>query len=69
MSAPDSKIEIGAPPPIASWGGMVSTARQYMLTEPHLMLAPAVALSMTVLGWNLAGDALRDILDPRLRRR
>ena len=64
-----SFLGLGAPPPIASWGGMVSTARQYMLTEPHLMLAPAVALSMTVLGWNLAGDALRDILDPRLRRR
>jgi ABC-type dipeptide/oligopeptide/nickel transport system permease subunit len=64
-----SFLGLGAPPPIASWGGMVSTARQYMLTEPHLMLAPAVALSLTVLGWNLAGDALRDILDPRLRRR
>ena len=64
-----SFLGLGAPPPIASWGGMVSTARQYMLTEPHLMLAPAVALSITVLGWNLAGDALRDILDPRLRRR
>jgi peptide/nickel transport system permease protein len=64
-----SFLGLGAPPPIASWGGMVSTARQYMLTDPHLMIAPAVALSVTVLGWNLAGDALRDILDPRLRRR
>ena len=64
-----SFLGLGAPPPIASWGGMVSTARQYMLTDPHLMVAPAVALSVTVLGWNLAGDALRDILDPRLRRR
>ncbi len=64
-----SFLGLGAPPPIASWGGMVSTARQYMLSDPHLMIAPAVALSVTVLGWNLAGDALRDILDPRLRRR
>jgi peptide/nickel transport system permease protein len=64
-----SFLGLGAPPPIASWGGMVSIARQYMLTDPHLMVAPAVALSVTVLGWNLAGDALRDILDPRLRRR
>lgn len=64
-----SFLGMGAPPPIASWGGMVSIARQYMLTDPHLMIAPAVALSVTVLGWNLAGDALRDILDPRLRRR
>jgi ABC-type dipeptide/oligopeptide/nickel transport system permease subunit len=64
-----SFLGLGAPPPIPSWGGMVSIARQYMLSEPHLMLAPAVALSLAVLGWNLAGDALRDILDPRLRRR
>jgi peptide/nickel transport system permease protein len=64
-----SFLGLGVPPPAASWGGMVSIARQYMLTEPHLMIAPAVALSLTVLGWNLAGDALRDILDPRLRHR
>ena len=64
-----SFLGLGVPPPAASWGGMVSIARQYMLTEPHLMIAPAVTLSLTVLGWNLAGDALRDILDPRLRHR
>lgn len=64
-----SFLGLGAPPPIPSWGGMVSTARTYMLTNPQLLLAPAVALSMTVLAWNLAGDALRDILDPRLRHR
>jgi peptide/nickel transport system permease protein len=64
-----SFLGLGAPPPIPSWGGMVSTARQYMLTDPQLLVAPAVALSLTVLAWNLAGDALRDILDPRLRRR
>jgi ABC-type dipeptide/oligopeptide/nickel transport system permease subunit len=64
-----SFLGLGAPPPIPSWGGMVSTARQYMLTDPQLLIAPAVALSLTVLAWNLAGDALRDILDPRLRRR
>jgi peptide/nickel transport system permease protein len=64
-----SFLGMGVPPPNASWGGMVSIARQYMLSEPHLIIAPAVALSVTVLGWNLAGDALRDILDPRLRSR
>ncbi|MCC6174938.1 MAG: ABC transporter permease [Chloroflexi bacterium] len=63
-----SFLGMGAPPPTASWGSMVANARQYMLTDPHLLIAPAVALSVTVLGWNLAGDALRDILDPRLRR-
>jgi peptide/nickel transport system permease protein len=64
-----SFLGLGAPPPTPSWGGMVSIARQYMLTDPHLILAPAIMLSITVLGWNLAGDALRDIMDPRLRRR
>ena len=64
-----SFLGLGAPPPIPSWGSMVSTARQYMLTDPHLILAPAIVLSITVLAWNLAGDALRDILDPRLRNR
>jgi ABC-type dipeptide/oligopeptide/nickel transport system permease subunit len=39
-----------------------------MLTEPRLLLAPAAILSLTVLGWNLAGDALRDVLDPRMRK-
>jgi peptide/nickel transport system permease protein len=38
-----------------------------MITSPHLILAPGIALSLTVLGWNLAGDALRDVLDPRMR--
>lgn len=64
-----SFLGLGAPPPTPSWGGMVSNARQFMLSDPHLILAPAVALSLTVLAWNLTGDALRDILDPRLRRR
>jgi len=64
-----SFLGLGAPPPTPSWGGMVSIARQYMLTDPHLILAPAIVLSITVLCCNLAGDALRDILDPRLRRR
>jgi peptide/nickel transport system permease protein len=63
-----SFLGLGTPPPTPSWGAMVSGARTYMLTEPRLLLAPAVILSLTVLGWNLAGDALRDVLDPRMRK-
>ncbi|MFN8525672.1 MAG: ABC transporter permease [Chloroflexota bacterium] len=64
-----SFLGFGTPPPTPSWGSMVNFARQYMLSDPHLLLVPAIALSITVLGWNLAGDALRDILDPKLRQR
>jgi ABC-type dipeptide/oligopeptide/nickel transport system permease subunit len=64
-----SFLGMGAPPPTPSWGAMISQARPYMVTESYLIWAPALALSLTVLGWNLAGDALRDILDPRLRKR
>jgi peptide/nickel transport system permease protein len=63
-----SFLGMGVPPPTASWGGMLAAARSYMIQNPQLLVTPAVALSLTVLGWNLAGDALRDILDPRLRR-
>jgi peptide/nickel transport system permease protein len=63
-----SFLGLGMPPPTPSWGAMVSGARTYMLTEPRLLFAPAAMLSLTVLGWNLAGDALRDILDPKMRK-
>jgi peptide/nickel transport system permease protein len=64
-----SFLGLGTPPPTPSWGAMVSGARTYMLTEPRLLFAPAAILSLTVLGWNLAGDALRDVLDPKMRKR
>lgn len=64
-----SFLGLGTPPPTPSWGAMVAGARTYMLNEPRLLIAPAVALSLTVLGWNLAGDALRDLLDPKMRKR
>jgi peptide/nickel transport system permease protein len=64
-----SFLGLGTPPPTPSWGAMISGARTYMLTEPRLLIAPAAVLSLTVLGWNLAGDALRDVLDPNMRKR
>lgn len=51
-----------------SWGGMLNLgARRYMEVQPWLALAPGLAISVTVLSYNLLGDALRDVLDPRLR--
>jgi peptide/nickel transport system permease protein len=58
----------GIPPPYPSWGGMLSTSgRTYMLTAPWLAVWPGLALSIVVYGINMFGDALRDLLDPRLR--
>ncbi len=63
-----SFLGFGIPPPAPSWGGMLSgPARRYMLQAPWMALWPGVALSLVVYGMNMLGDALRDILDPRLR--
>jgi peptide/nickel transport system permease protein len=65
-----SFLGLAAPPPLASWGGMLSLdGQQYMLRAPWLLVAPTVALSVTVLCFNFVGDAVRDLLDPRLRNR
>ena len=63
-----SFLGFGIPPPFPSWGGMLSGAgRRYMLLAPGLMFWPGLALSTVVWGINMFGDALRDLLDPRLR--
>lgn len=63
-----SFLGFGVPPPRPSWGGMLSGAGlMHMLRAPWLALWPGVALSVTVFGANMLGDALRDVLDPRLR--
>ncbi|HEY90946.1 MAG TPA: ABC transporter permease [Dehalococcoidia bacterium] len=63
-----SFLGFGIPPPIPSWGGMLSGAgRTYMFDAPWLALWPGVALTLTIYGVNMFGDALRDLLDPRLR--
>ena len=65
-----SFLGVGTPPPEPSWGLMLSgTARQYLEKAPWLSLFPGVAISLAVFGFNLFGDALRDIWDPRLRGR
>ncbi len=65
-----SFLGYGVPPPEPSWGGMLSMeGRQYMLRSPWLALWPGLALGVVVWGTNMLGDAVRDILDPRLRGR
>ena len=63
-----SFLGFGIPPPFPSWGEMLSgTARMYMYRAPWLAIWPGVAISVAVFGFNMLGDALRDVLDPRLR--
>jgi peptide/nickel transport system permease protein len=61
-----SFLGLGTQPPEASWGGMLSTARTYIDITPWLSIFPGAAIMLVVLGFNLLGDGLRDILDPRL---
>lgn len=62
-----SFIGFGAQPPTPEWGAMVAETRNYMAEAPWAPVAPAVAILLTVLAFNLIGDALRDALDPRAR--
>jgi len=64
-----SFLGLGAQPPTPSWGGMLSTAREQLFTAPWISIFPGLAIFATVLGLNLLGDGLRDILDPRTTRR
>lgn len=60
-------LGLGAQPPAAEWGSMLSNARQYIRLAPHSVTFPGLAIMLTVLGFNLVGDAVRDALDPRMR--
>ena len=62
-----SFLGLGVQPPEASWGEMISTARSYLRTNPTYSIFPGIALVLTVLAFNLVGDALRDALDPKLK--
>lgn len=63
-----SFLGVGTPPPTPTWGGMLSgSGRRFMETAPWLLIFPGMAISLAVLGFNLLGDALRDVWDPRLR--
>ena len=63
-----SFLGLGAQPPTAEWGSMIGQDRDVMFTAPHLIFFAGLALALTVFGFNLLGDGLRDALDPRLNR-
>jgi len=63
-----SYLGLGAQPPMTSWGRMLFDAQTRMMVAPYLAIFPGMAIVITVLGLNLLGDGLRDVLDPKLRR-
>lgn len=62
-----SFLGLGVQPPTSDWGTMLSSGRQFLSAAPHVATLPGLAIFVTVLGFNLLGDGLRDALDPRLR--
>lgn len=64
-----SFLGLGASPPTPEWGSMLATGRSFMLNAPWIATFPGLAILVTVVAFNLAGDGLRDLLDPRLRGR
>ena len=63
-----SFLGLGVPPPAPTWGSMLSgSGRTYMYLQPWLALAPGICLTVVVYAVNVYGDALRDLLDPRMR--
>ncbi len=64
-----SFLGLGASPPTPEWGSMLATGRSFMLTAPWIATFPGLAILVTVVAFNLMGDGLRDLLDPRLRGR
>lgn len=63
-----SYLGLGTQPPAASWGKMLNEAQTFLHFAPQLAIYPGIAIALTVLGLNLFGDGLRDVLDPKLRR-
>ncbi len=63
-----SYVGLGAQPPTPSWGRMLADSQTMISLAPHMAIFPGMAILLTVLGLNLMGDGLRDLLDPRLRR-
>ncbi len=63
-----SFLGLGAQPPMAEWGSMLASERNQVFNAPHLVFFPGFAIMLTVLGFNLMGDGMRDALDPTLNR-
>lgn len=64
-----SFLGLGAQPPVPEWGAMLNDGRPYMQAAPQLMLYPGMAILLVVLAFNLLGDGLRDVFDPKNTRR
>ncbi|MGS1011025.1 ABC transporter permease [Achromobacter anxifer] len=62
-----SFLGLGVPPPAPTWGNMLASARPFMAQATYLSIFPGICISLTLLGINLLGDAVRDRLDPRMR--
>lgn len=60
-----SFLSLGVQPPTPSWGNMIADGRNFLITNPWLVMVPGVALMVTVLAFNFLGDGLRDVLDPK----
>jgi peptide/nickel transport system permease protein len=63
-----SFLGLGVPPPAPTWGNMLASSRNFISQAPWLGIFPGLCISVSLLGINLLGDALRDRLDPRMRR-
>jgi len=63
-----SFLGLGVPPPTPTWGGMLNDGRAHVFDAPHLIVFPALSVMLVILSFNFLGDALRDRLDPRLRK-
>jgi ABC-type dipeptide/oligopeptide/nickel transport system permease subunit len=60
-------LGVGVQPPTSEWGAMLGSGRAYLFNAPHVATFPGIAIFLAVLGFNLSGDGLRDILDPRFK--
>ena len=63
-----SFLGLGIQPPNPSWGGTLADGRAYITLYPHISIMPGIMIFLTVLAFNLLGDGLRDVLDPRARK-
>ena len=61
-------LGLGVQPPTPEWGAMLNDGRLFLQSAPQLMIYPGIMISLTILGFNLLGDGLRDALDPRLKK-
>ena len=61
-------LGLGAQAPAPEWGKMLSDSKQYLVQAPWTLFFPGVAIMLTVLGFNLMGDGLRDVLDPKMKQ-